>query len=108
MARTPMTVDKLKRELRSIGKACFVKYFDLFADPSLSDSEAADRLRRKEGYTAKSCRSRVSKARGVIKDGWTERALVDISASKNVPQEIAERARELASELKFQPPGAQS
>ena len=100
-----MTGDKLESDLRSIGKACFVKHFDLFVDSFLSNSEAAERLRRRAGYTANACYSRASKARRIIRDGWTEQALMDISASKRVPPEIAERARSLAEKLQSRLPG---
>ncbi len=100
-----MTGDKLESDLRSIGKACFVTHFDLFANLSLSRDEVAEELRwREPKYTT--CKLRTAFATGVIRVGRAEQALIAISASKRVPPEIAERARSLAEKLKSRLPDA--
>ena len=101
-----MTGDKLESDLGWIGKACFVKHFDLFANLSLSRDEVAEELQRREPqfkYTG--CELRTAFATGVIRAGRAEQALIAISASKKVPPEIAERARSLAEKLKSRLPG---
>lgn len=67
--------------LKAIGMTCFVTYYPRFADPHLSDADIIEQLHTHEGYTEKSCRSRLSKARKIIRDGLSIEALTLIAAS---------------------------
>lgn len=94
-----MDDQQLDRTLRSIGKKCFVTYFCKFDDTSLSIEDVAEILMRETDYTEKSCRSRTSHARRIIREGRAKDALMDISASSGVPPEIAAKAKRLAAGL---------
>ena len=56
-----MNDEQLVEYLRKMGMTCFVKYFYEFSDESLSSRYLIDLLRRKEGYTEGSCRTRVAR-----------------------------------------------
>lgn len=92
-----MNDQQLDRNLKSIGKECFVTYFKYFADSSLSNEYVARRLKTERGYTDQSCQSRTGHARSIIKAGRAKDALIIISQSKSVPMQIREKARALAA-----------
>ena len=94
-----MNDERLAKHLKSIGKACFVKHFDLFANLSLPPRKTAELLKRKEpGYTPTTCYSRASAARSICRAGRAKEALINVSSSR-VPPDVSERARNLASKL---------
>ena len=95
-----MNDDKLDRYLRSVGKECFVKYFGELFNESYSNQDVADLLNRKEDYTDGSCRSRVSKARRIIKAGRARDALREISRSARVPESVRDQAMQIAANLR--------
>ena len=45
-----MDEQQLKRSLQSIGMACFVKYYEMFADPSVSNDTVVDVLMKKKSF----------------------------------------------------------
>lgn len=73
-----MNDQQLQRSLNSIGKRCFVKYFEEFR----SSNDVAALLEREEGYTFKACRSRTSHAKSIIKARREQDALDIIIRSK--------------------------
>lgn len=96
-----MNDDRLERTLRSIGKSCFVKYFCMFIDQSLTDRDIINILIRQEGYTESSSQTRVSKARKIIKSGRAEDTLRNIIQSERIPNyaRTAADAKELLIKL---------
>ena len=92
-----MNDQQLDRNLKSIGKECFVTYFKYFADSSLSNEYVARGLKTERGYTDHACQTRTSHARSIIKAGRAKDALIIISQSKSVPMQIKEKARALAA-----------
>ena len=48
---------RLARDLKSMGKGCFVEHFELFMDRRLSRAAKVARLQAATGYTAKSCQN---------------------------------------------------
>ena len=90
-----MNDDQLDRSLRSIGKACFVKYFAEFSDLAFSSEDLIDMLMQQEGYTESGCKTRISNSRRIISSGRQDDALAMIIASERVEAEIVDRAREL-------------
>ena len=92
-----MNDQQLDRNLKSIGKECFVTFFKYFADSSLSNQYIAKRLKTERGYTDHACQSRTGHARSIIKAGRAKDALINISQSKNVPMQIREKARAFAA-----------
>lgn len=94
---------QLDRNLRSIGKECFVTFFYKFYDSSLSNEDVSIHIKEERGhYTDKSCRSRTSHARSIIKAGRALDALdvIRSSASSQVKAHTKERAAELAAYLR--------
>ena len=80
-----MNDDQLKDRLRSIGMTCFVRYFRLFADPSLSNADVTSRLVKREGWAPISTlHRRVRGARSIIDAGRARDALMVIKDSEKV------------------------
>lgn len=88
---------KLDSYLKSVGMECFVTYFSKFADMFARNVDVAEILRRERSYTVKSCNSRVSKARAIIRAGHAKDALRRISQSQSplVDERTRNKAREL-------------
>lgn len=92
--------------LKAIGMKCFVTYYQRFADVNVPTSDIIEQLHTQEGYTEKSCRSRLSKARKIIESGAGIEALEMIASSERIDDSLREGARELISSLEslsFQP-----
>ena len=83
----------LEITLRSMGKACFVKYYEHAGDPAL-----ADRMKEAEPHTRKSCQSRASCLRRIIKHGRDRDALEIIANSDKVEAEAREKAAALLAQ----------
>lgn len=90
-----MNDQELERNLQSVGKGCFVKYFGEFASNSPT-SDVVEILLQCEPYTEKSCRSRVSHARSIISAGRAQDALLMIADAK-VSSATREQAKALLS-----------
>ena len=86
-----MNDQQLRRNLRSVGKACFVKYFENFRDSNLSNSDVASLLKT-EGYTWGSCLSRTSHARAIINSSRCKDALLSICESMRLERTIRDKA----------------
>lgn len=71
----------LQDYLKSIGKNTFVKFFEEFYNLHTSTEELHDLL---SSYTLNSKRTKISKARSVIKKGYAKEALENITKSKKV------------------------
>ena len=89
-----MNDSQLDRYLNSVGKRCFVRYFDRFSDQSLSNREVAEILQEEMGFTWKACNSRTGHARMIIRSGRAIDALEIVRGSK-----AEARTREKAVEL---------
>lgn len=90
---------KLARYLNSVGKECFVTYFNRFSDWSLSNQEIAELLREERGYTWNACNSRTITSRSFIRAGRAIDALEIVSGS-NADVRTREKAAELAKALR--------
>lgn len=66
----------LRRQIQSIGMACFVKYFTRTEEPDI-----VDRMCSTEGFTWNSCRSQINGIRRIQRAGLGEMALKIIEAS---------------------------
>ena len=93
-----MNDQQLDRNLRTIGKTCFVKYFTTFCDPRLSNNDVA-LLIKPEGYTWKSCLSRTSHARTIIKSSKAREALLIVRDSMHLGHATRNRAAVLLAAL---------
>lgn len=81
--------------LKAIGMECFVNYYHHFADSNLSSAYIIEQMHSREGYTEKSCRSRLSKARKVIRDGLSIEALTLIADSGRIQDSVRSDALKL-------------
>ncbi|HFP9929274.1 TPA: hypothetical protein ACHOT2_003867 [Escherichia coli] len=85
--------------LKAIGMECFVNYYHHFADSNLSSADIIEQMHSREGYTEKSCRGRLSKARKVIRDGLSIEALTLIADSGRIQDSVRSDALKLISVL---------
>ena len=95
-----MNDQQLERNLISVGKECFVTYFEQFHDTQLSNQDIAIQIQEDRGYTWKSCQSRTSHARSIIRAGRARDALEKIRDSERVrDQRIRDRASSIAASM---------
>lgn len=85
--------------LKAIGMECFVNYYHRFADSNLSSADIIEQMHSREGYTEKSCRTRLSKARKVIRDGLSIEALTLVADSGRIQDSVRNDALKLISVL---------
>ena len=93
-----MNDSQLKRYLNSVGKKCFVKYFDQFHDQSLANREVAEILQDEMGYTWKACNSRTGHARMIIRAGRAPDAL-ELVCNSRADADVRARAALIAQVL---------
>lgn len=91
-----MNNEQLERSINSIGKGCFVKYFEEFSNMSISKEDLIERLMKTEGYKESGSTTRVSQARRIINAGRAKDALLIIASSNRVPASVSKLASELA------------
>ena len=93
-----MTDAQLDRYLRSVGKECFVTYFEVFNDRHLENRDIAEKIYKERGYTWNACNSRTGHARMIINAGRAKDALMLVANSKHwsITSEIKARALTLA------------
>ena len=90
----------LVEHLKAIGMECFVNYYPHFADSNLSSADIIEQMHSCEGYTEKSCRTRISKARKVIRDGLSIEALTLIANSGRIQNSVKKEVLKLIRDLK--------
>ena len=78
--------------IRYIGMECFVAYFDLFNDWTLRNRDVAGVIRRDRRCTWKSCQSRTSKSRRIIRAGRATNVLENIITSDRVSNQTRNKA----------------
>ena len=91
----------LDRLIRSIGKSTFVRFYEQFRDPSLSNLEIVEMLPAE--YTLKSRWSRTTKARRILREGLEDDALQMIAASDRVDAGTAQQVRILLKKVSVNP-----
>lgn len=89
----------LIRLINSIGKSTFVRYYEEFADRSLSNQDVVALLPQE--YTLKSRNSRTTKARRIIREGLQQEALEIIAHAQGVDAKTANGAQELLLRLRW-------
>ena len=89
---------QLMRNIDSVGKRCFIKYFDLFLSET-SNAGVAKIIEGNMSYTEKSCISRTSHARAILRSGRGLDALKIIKEASHVEQETREAAKLLLQRL---------
>lgn len=94
-----MKQEQIKRNLQSVGMSCFVRYFRMFNDRSISDNAAVETLRREEGYAEGACRTRVSVSRRLIAEGYARPALYMVAHAEKVDETTRKLAHSFLEEL---------
>ena len=87
----------LQRQLNSVGKAIFVKYYYYFSDSNYYSTEDITKI-IKENYSNKSKKSRISHAHMIFNNNLNVEALKIILKSK-VPEEIKQQAQNILEEI---------
>lgn len=90
---------QLDRNLRSVGKECFVAYFEKFCDENLSNQDIVALLEEERDYSLNTCRSRTATARGIIRSGRAKDALEIVKDSGKVEPAAREKAARLFAQL---------
>lgn len=90
-----MDDQQLEITLRTMGKACFVKYYEHADDPALPR-----RIAEAEPYTRKSSQKRASCLRRVIRCGRGKDALENIANSSKLDIGTRQRAAALLAQLR--------
>lgn len=86
---------QLERALNSIGKGCFVKYYEDFRDVTKSNEDLIELIKRNEGFTDTACQTRVTNSRRIIRAGLGIYALELISQSTRLDPSITQKAKRL-------------
>ncbi len=89
----------LHRCINSIGKSCFIKYFDLLSDRKLRIVDKVDRLMQLENYTESGCHIRVTFANQIFESGKEKDALRVIIDSPKIAWTDKQKAKEILSRL---------
>lgn len=87
----------LQRQLNSVGKVIFVKYYYYFSDSNYYSTEDITKI-IKENYSNKSKKSRISHAHMIFNYNLNIEALKIILKSK-VPEEIKQQAQNILEEI---------
>lgn len=88
-----MQKERLTRYLNSVGKECFVKYFELFNDDNIPNHKIAEIIFDENGYTEKSCNSRTGHARMIIREDGAEEAFRIITESRRLEIGVIKQAK---------------
>lgn len=90
----------IEQLLRSIGKTCFVKYYEIFAG-DLTNKEVIEILKISENYEVTGCRTRVNCARIIINGNQSIAALQLVIDSRNIAitEAIKDNARQLINQI---------
>ena len=96
-----MNDEQLERALVSVGKSCFIRYYNFFIDMKLNREDLVEMLKKETNYTEKSCNSRAGHARRIIQSNRTKDVLKLIIASNphRVGTEIIELAEQYLVDL---------
>lgn len=94
-----MDSSKLERVLQSIGKGCFIEYFDKFNDPSYSTQDLVELLMHEKKYTESGSRVRVSQSRRIIKENMVKAAMDNIIMSGHTKVEVRLGAKRILGNL---------
>jgi hypothetical protein len=87
---------QLTQSLKSIGKSCFVKNFELFSDASISDLDAQAFLMNDQGYEQTGARTRVREGRRIIEAGRAKDAMKIIAEAQLEDSVLSDKAYRLS------------
>ncbi|HTN41556.1 MAG TPA: hypothetical protein VLZ84_10420 [Asticcacaulis sp.] len=87
---------QLTKSLKSIGKSCFVKNFELFGNAEISDLDAMQFLMDDQGYEQTGARTRVREGRRIIEAGRAKDAFRLIADASLEDAALADKAYRLS------------
>lgn len=87
-----MDTKSLKRTLNSVGKSCFVKYYDDFKDTNISKEALIETISSNEDYDEGATLTRVNSARRIFKYDMENEALNLIINSKRIDFNVKQKA----------------
>ena len=90
---------QFNRLIKSCSMKTFVDYYDELKDMSISDAKLIDIIRQDMGYKEKETRTRVSKARRIIRNNLEIHALSRAANSKHAERDTVIGARKLLQQL---------
>lgn len=92
-----MDQQQLDRSLRSIGKECFVNYFEYFKNQKYSNNDLVALLMRKEVYTESGSKTRVTQSRRIISENKVKEALSMVIESSKLDVATILKAKKILS-----------
>ena len=94
-----MNEKQFTRNLQSVGKTCFVQFFEHFSSETTPREDVVEILKSNTTYTEKSCRSRTSHAQSIIQAGMAIKALEIIINSRHylISSKTKQKAKEILS-----------
>lgn len=94
-ARAAEDEDVLLRDLRAVGFATFVRYYERYADPQCETADMKALLAASGQYKPNSCATKASLGKSIVRRGAGRAALEIISKAGNVEEEVRQKAAEL-------------
>ena len=88
-----MTEQQLIRALNSIGKRCFVTYYEAFKNLNNSTEQLIELLMQNESYEESGCKTRISQSRRIFLERKETDALDIIIESIRLEPEIIHKAK---------------
>lgn len=90
--------DRLVRDIKSVGKETFIKYFEYYKNPEITTGDIKELFRKYENFSPNSMASKASTGKGIVRRGMAKEALKIISEA-NISHELREQAKKYLSEL---------
>lgn len=87
--------DKLVRDLQTVGKTTFVKYFKYFANPNYETGDVKHIMKQNEKWSENSYNTKSSTGKSIVNRGLGNQALQIIANSNNVENWVIQKAKEL-------------
>lgn len=89
------TVPLLVRDLQTVGKTTFVKYFKYFANPNYETGDVKHIMKQNEKWSENSYNTKSSTGKSIVNRGLGNQALQIIANSNNVENWVIQKAKEL-------------
>ena len=89
---------KLIRDINSVGKETFIKYFEYYNNPDYETGDIRALFEKYENFTRNSMASKASTGKVIIKRGFARRAL-EIISEANINPSLREKAKEYLNNL---------
>lgn len=91
--------DSLKRTLKSVGMAVFIRYYDYFISEKYAVKELKSLFLETGKFGKNSCATKASAGKSIVKKGLTKEALNLISTSSDADLETVKKAKDLLKKM---------